>query len=268
MTKYDLFDLKNFNVIEDENYYYVFRALNKADHEDIIDSFLETNNDPKRIRTATGKIYNKNYFDIDGYWYKKSGEQYIKTDSKYDEQGLDINRRDKYGFTKNGYYKNTSKKTNEAGFYSNGIHCLTGKTYNLEGLTIDGNLSKDIDWKLIDEVKKTLSFERRKYIEEVIKECDDYKDLLETYNEETGEFEEVFGELEEFIKMIITTCIKPNDELYTEEEVYEYLKQNAKEMKQVSRNEEIEEIYDMMFERMIDDGDVPFADKIDMQRVY
>ena len=30
----DLFEVNNFNVVEDDNYYYVFRALNVADHND------------------------------------------------------------------------------------------------------------------------------------------------------------------------------------------------------------------------------------------
>ena len=48
---YDLFNLGNFNVIQDGEYYYIFRALNRADHDDVINHFLETNQDPQRIRT-------------------------------------------------------------------------------------------------------------------------------------------------------------------------------------------------------------------------
>jgi hypothetical protein len=49
--KYELFDLRNFNVLEDDQYYYVFRALNRADHEDIYNHLLATNTNPERIRT-------------------------------------------------------------------------------------------------------------------------------------------------------------------------------------------------------------------------
>ena len=47
----DIFNIDNFNVVEDENYYYVFRALNIADSDDMINTFLETGEDAKRIRT-------------------------------------------------------------------------------------------------------------------------------------------------------------------------------------------------------------------------
>ena len=50
-TDLDIFNIDNFNVVEDDNFYYVFRALNIADSDDIINTFLETGEDAKRIRT-------------------------------------------------------------------------------------------------------------------------------------------------------------------------------------------------------------------------
>ena len=38
-----LFDLNKFNVIEDDNYYYVFRALNKSDHNDRLNKITNGN---------------------------------------------------------------------------------------------------------------------------------------------------------------------------------------------------------------------------------
>ena len=48
---YELFDINKFNVLEDEKNYYVFRALNREDHDDIINSYLEKTEAPDRIRT-------------------------------------------------------------------------------------------------------------------------------------------------------------------------------------------------------------------------
>ena len=58
----ELFSLKNFNVVEDDNYYYVFRALNRADHNDIknhlTDGVIRT--DRERYEEEHGEAkYNK-----------------------------------------------------------------------------------------------------------------------------------------------------------------------------------------------------------------
>ena len=47
----ELFEMNKFNVLEDENYYYVYRALNKADHADALNHFYETKQDIEKIRT-------------------------------------------------------------------------------------------------------------------------------------------------------------------------------------------------------------------------
>lgn len=46
-----LFDISNFNIIQDEKNYYVFRALNRADSKDIIENVTSDENGIKRIRT-------------------------------------------------------------------------------------------------------------------------------------------------------------------------------------------------------------------------
>lgn len=51
MMNSELFGIGNFNVLQDNDYYYVFRALNRADHADVLNYFLETNEDIERIRT-------------------------------------------------------------------------------------------------------------------------------------------------------------------------------------------------------------------------
>ena len=50
--KDDLFSIENFNVISDEKYYYVFRALNNGDHRDIEEQkIIEDREGLARIRT-------------------------------------------------------------------------------------------------------------------------------------------------------------------------------------------------------------------------
>ena len=45
------FSLKKFNVLEDNEYYYVFRALNRGDHQDIQNEITSKDGTVERIRT-------------------------------------------------------------------------------------------------------------------------------------------------------------------------------------------------------------------------
>ena len=48
----NVFNIDNFNVISDDNYYYFFRALNMGDNSDIDNNItLDENNNIFRIRT-------------------------------------------------------------------------------------------------------------------------------------------------------------------------------------------------------------------------
>ena len=40
MMNSELFGIGNFNVLQDNDYYYVFRALNRADHADVLNYYL------------------------------------------------------------------------------------------------------------------------------------------------------------------------------------------------------------------------------------
>lgn len=47
----NVFSLRNFNVLEDDRYYYVYRALNNADHDDFIHGTIISSGKIDRIRT-------------------------------------------------------------------------------------------------------------------------------------------------------------------------------------------------------------------------
>ena len=201
--------------------------------------------DYRGIHRTTGKVYNKNHFDIDGYWYRKEGKEYVKTDSKYDEDGLDIDRRDKNEFTKNGYFKNTRKKYNSDGFMKDEVHSITNQKYDLSGKDINGEVVADADKQLIRSIKEQIQFDSRKYIEDLIEEYNlngDYDRLLESYDEYSDEFEIDDEEINSFIQFMMLKAIKKDETLYTEDELYEYLKESAKELKLQIKNDELEEM--------------------------
>lgn len=201
--------------------------------------------DYRGIHRTTGKVYNNNHFDIDGYWYRKEGKEYVKTDSKYDEDGLDIDRRDKNEFTKNGYFKNTRKKYNSDGFMKDEVHSITNQKYDLSGKDINGEVVADADKQLIRSIKEQIQFDSRKYIEDLIEEYNlngDYDRLLESYDEYSDEFEIADEEINSFIQFMMLRAIKKDETLYTEDELYEYLKESAKEFKLQIKNDELEEM--------------------------
>lgn len=201
--------------------------------------------DYRGIHRTTGKVYNKNHFDIDGYWYRKEGKEYVKTDSKYDEDGLDIDRRDKNEFTKNGYFKKTRKKYNSDGFMKDEVHSITNQKYDLSGKDINGEVVADADKQLIRSIKEQIQFDSRKYIEDLIEEYNisgDYDRILESYDEYSDEFELDDEEINSFIQFMMLKAIKKDETLYTEDELYEYLKESAKELKLQRKNDDLEEM--------------------------
>ena len=59
MMNSELFGIGNFNVLQDNDYYYVFRALNRADHADVLNYFLETNEILEKINIRNVNINSK-----------------------------------------------------------------------------------------------------------------------------------------------------------------------------------------------------------------
>lgn len=194
------------------------------------------------IHRVTGKVYNSNYFDIDGFWYKEIDGVYVKTNSKYDDQGLDIDRKDKHGFSKNAYTKGR-KKTNDVGFMANGINIYTNLPYDFNGRNIDGEIAEDVNWPLLRELAYKHSMYNKKTIEEIKEECTWYEELLEAYDEDTNEFEGAEEELETFISYVITNGIKENNEFYTKEEIMDYVINDALKAKQKYYYEQLNDMY-------------------------
>lgn len=216
------------------------------------------------IHRTTGKVYNKHHFDIDGYWYKKEGKEYIKTDSKFDADGYDIDRRDRHGFTKNGYYKKTRRKINEKGFFANGNNIYTNTDYDLDGLTIDGTPALNVDWGLIKQIQESHKFDKRMYIEDVIREyltLEEWDEILSTYDTYLDEFEEQFDELTRFIALVQLVGINHNEEIFTEEEVLAFIRKESLKREQIRYEREVRGIYfDVEFRRLIEEGELSQSD--------
>ena len=151
----------------------------------------------------------------------------------------------------------------------NGINVYTRRLYDLNGKDMNGIIPDDVDWDYLEGLKSQIYFEKRKYIEDIIQECDWYDSLIESYNEDTEEFEEYFGELNLFISIVQATGIKENEEQYTEEEVLEYMIADAQRRNRRKYYQELRDYYmNNEFVRMKMDGDLLPSDIEDAYRLY
>ena len=87
----------------------------------------------------------------------------------------------------------------------------------------DYNVEEDILKELLEE------YNIRKMLNEIVS----------IYDEITDDFEEDAGEINEFIQVIMQLAIKEDNTLYTEEEIYEFLKMYARDTKEQQKDEEI-----------------------------
>ena len=125
------------------------------------------------------------------------------------------------------------------------VHSITNQKYDLSGKDINGEVVADADKQLIRSIKEQIQFDSRKYIEDLIEEYNlngDYDRLLESYDEYSDEFEIDDEEINSFIQFMMLKAIKKDETLYTEDELYEYLKESAKELKLQIKNDELEEM--------------------------
>ena len=125
------------------------------------------------------------------------------------------------------------------------VHSITNQKYDLSGKDINGEVVADADKQLIRSIKEQIQFDSRKYIEDLIEEYNlngDYDRLLESYDEYSDEFEIDDEEINSFIQFMMLRAIKKDETIYTEDELYEYLKESAKELKLQIKNDELEEM--------------------------
>ena len=103
------------------------------------------------IHRVTKKVYNSNFFDRDGFFYKKDEAtgKYIKTDSKINDRDFDIE----------GYWYKEDKKNKKV---------KTNRFHNLQGEDIYGvvNEKKIIDESVLKEVRRRKEEEKRRKEEE------------------------------------------------------------------------------------------------------
>ena len=84
------------------------------------------------INVYTGKKYDFNFFDIDGYFWKQYDGEYKNSYSKYNDEGLDL-----YGFDMRGIHSVTELPWDEYLFTADGINIATYSRYNAYGYERD-----------------------------------------------------------------------------------------------------------------------------------
>ena len=221
------------------------------------------------IHKTTKTKLNRNNFDIDGYWYTEKDGLLVNSGSKYDEDGLDINRLDSNGFSKNGHFKGRRRKVNDDGFDVNGINIETNKPYDLEGKDINGNKVE-----LSDNAKEKINYinqMKRKYKTVLIDDFyerlsdEDKRDILESYDVFSDEFVEL-DFIDSFIHDVKKYCSKDDYSDYSDEDILEFIKEKKIELSESDKNSELEEMYHEYYTQKHDDGDVPDIDYIDTNR--
>ena len=226
--------------------------------------------DYQGIHKTTKTKLNRNNFDIDGYYYKANEDgEMVNTGSKYDDDGLTIDMRDKHEFSRNGKYKGSRKNTNPDGFYVDGTHYLTGNNYDLNGRDIDGN-RVELTEKDIERIMYLRDQKRKMYtvlIEDFYEELEDFdKELiLAAYDMELDEFEEN-DYFTCFINDVKKNCSKSDYSDYTDEEILEFIKEKCIEKHNQDRKSELDEFFDDYYEQKVIDGDVPYEDYKDSIR--
>lgn len=110
----------------------------------------------------TGKMYDFNNFDIDGYYWKNYNGIYKNSFSRYNELGLDL-----YGFDMKGIHSKTNLPWNEYLFMADGINIATGSKYNAYGFDIDECFKNP----------KVVSEDIYKYTEEYINRMNEFESI-------------------------------------------------------------------------------------------
>lgn len=158
--KNDVFNINNFNVIEDKENYYVFRALNNADHNDIENESIDDKNNIKRIRTDRERFEEKS-----GKTPKYSSESDISLEEVWDHVKI------KY-----------LKQTNCISLSSNtNVIIDYGQSYNEEYVML--KVSKQNDNQSIYPAGKYMLDEVDKHIEQTLLTISEDSVLLEKIKE-------------------------------------------------------------------------------------
>ena len=197
-------------------------------------------------RKTKNKV-NANNFDIDGYWYKKENKSLVRTNSKYDSNGYDIDRLDRHKFSKNGYYCGTKRRYDDNGFDVNGINNRTNRPYDLNGLDIDGvkvELTPE-DVAYLNKLITQINISNRMGIEDIFEEIKEWdRDLLLESSYDIDKDEIIDNDyLEEFIQVVYTRGIKDDNTYYTNEDIFEFIKEKAAIKYEEDRNKELYEMY-------------------------
>ena len=155
----EIFDLKNFNVISDDEYYYVFRSLNNADHKDIQEEVTADSEGIQIIRTDRER------------WEETNGQKARFSDDA--EISLDE--------VWNHIKKNYSKETNCISLSSNtNVSIDYGKGYHEEYVMI--KVSKSKSDNIIYAGQYMLS-ELSKRIDEIVKDLPENSEILSLFRE-------------------------------------------------------------------------------------
>lgn len=159
----NIFDIENFNIIEDEENYYFFRALNMADNQDLeAGTILEESGDFARIRTDRER-------------YEENAENELP---KYSKE-VEISLEQVYDHIKMHYRKDT----NCISLSSNGnVSISYGRGFYKDRYVIVKVPKRELGEKVINAGQYMLE-EIEKRVDEYISSIADDSELLETLNE-------------------------------------------------------------------------------------
>lgn len=218
--------------------------------------------DYRGIHKTTGTNLNGNQFDIDGYYYEKIGDQFVKTDSKYDPNGLNIDRLDERGFSANGFYNGKRRRVDENGFDVNGFHFLTHQPYDLDGIDCYGKKSPDFDRGLVEKLKERISFDKRRYLSDLYADLshDDRDSILDAYDVVMDELDTENDFLVSFVDYAKSYGILSDESLPEDEDVYDFVTRRAIHRYENDYARELEDVAQVYYVRGIEEGDVHWAD--------
>lgn len=139
----DYLDPYHFDI---DGYYYIYdkvantykKSYSKYDsHGFDYDGFNRYGFDRNGIHRDTGLPYDKFYFDVDGYYWKKTVDGRVKTKDKFNEDHY-TRKGELIEITETGKQINRGTVYDKRGFYFDGTHYLTGKGYDERGFDKDG----------------------------------------------------------------------------------------------------------------------------------
>ena len=190
----DIFDINKFNIIQDDNYYYFFRALNNGDYSDINNSITAENGIVKKIRTDLERFQDIPLYKEDDEISLEEVHDHVKWRHRRDTNciSLSTNANVVSTYGRSDYHDQYAivavpkDKFNEYQFYLSGKFLIEEIQLRVQKI-IDGNYLDNEKLSYVELIKKVKSNEE---LFDVLKE---YSNLSSnTYNFNENKFYDIY----------------------------------------------------------------------------